>query len=57
MPTQTYYVVQAFKQEDGAIVPVKPNAAPGEASARALAQMLGSVTLGLSRGRARVIPI
>ena len=47
MPTQTYYVVQAFKQEDGAIVPVKPNAAPGEASARALAQMLAVSYVGV----------
>ena len=47
MPTQTYYVVQAFKEEDGATVAVKPNAAPGEASARALAQMLAVSHVGV----------
>ena len=47
MPTRTYYVVQAFKEEDGAAVALKPNAAPGEASARALAQMLAVSHVGV----------
>ena len=47
MPTQTYYFVQAFKEEDGATIAVKPNAAPGEASARALAQVLAITYVGV----------
>ena len=47
MPTQTYYFVQAFKEEDGATIAVKPNAAPGEASARALAEVLAITYIGV----------
>jgi len=47
MPTQTYYFVQAFTEEDGATVALKPNAAPGEASARALAQVLAITYVGV----------
>jgi len=39
--------VQAFKEEDGATVAVKPTAAPGEASARALAKMLAVSHVGV----------
>ena len=47
MPTRTYYFVQAFKEENGAAVALKPNAAPGEASARALAQVLAITYIGV----------
>ena len=47
MPTRTYYFVQAFTEEDGANVALKPNAAPGEASARALAEVLAITYIGV----------
>jgi len=39
--------VQAFTEEDGATVALKPNAAPGEASARALAEVLAITYIGV----------
>jgi len=47
MPVQTYYVVQGFKEQDGAIVAAEPKAAPGEASARALAELLAITHVGV----------
>lgn len=47
MPTFTYYVVQAFEERDGATVALEPKAAPGEASARALAKMMAITHVGV----------
>jgi hypothetical protein len=47
MPTLTYYVVQGFKQVQGAIVAVEPKIAPGAASAKALAELLALTHVGV----------
>jgi hypothetical protein len=47
MPPLTYYVVQGFKQVEGAIVAVEPKIAPGAASAKALAKILAFTHVGI----------
>ena len=37
MPSHTLYVVEAFEERDGGVVPAEPRACPSEAAARALA--------------------
>jgi hypothetical protein len=47
MPLLTYYVVQSFQTVDGAVVALEPKAAPGAASARALAELLAITHVGV----------
>ena len=57
MPSHTLYVVEAFEERDGGVVPAEPRACPSEAAARALADWLALTHAGVSLGRGRVILI
>jgi hypothetical protein len=46
MSSHTLYVVEAFEERDGGVVPIEPKACPSEASARELAGRLAQTHVG-----------
>jgi hypothetical protein len=47
MASHTLYVVEAFEERDGGVVPAEPKACPSEAAARALADRLALTHVGV----------